>query len=233
MSDESPRAHFDRLKRQLQDTILREYPNPERRGCPGTPILQELANRPLEDTLESDSNWQHVTHCSECYREFLDIRAAMKRRQKTRRVALGLGFGAAVVAVAAIIAFTNRQAGAPRSARPKIAEQVFHPRVIDLEGQSTTRSEKGKEEMKPILLGREPEELTIRLPFGSRAGTYEIQLLKTTDQPLLSVTSEARIDNGVTALTARMDLSKYEPGKYFIGIRSIPWDWSYYPVLLQ
>jgi len=37
----------------------------------------------------------------------------------------------------------------------------------------------------------------------------------------------------VTALTARVDLSKYEPGQYFIGIRPIPWDWSYYPVLLQ
>jgi hypothetical protein len=218
MPDESPRAHFNRLKRQLQDSILREYPNPERRGCPGTPILQELASRPLDETIENDSNWQHVTHCSECYKEFLDIRAAMKRLQKTRRVALGLGLVAAVVAVAAILFFTNRQAGAPRSARSKVAEQIFHPRVIDLEGQSTTRSEKGKEEMKPIPLGREPEELTIRLPFGSRAGTYEIELLKTADRPLLSLTGEARIDNGVTALTARMDLSKYDPGKYFFGI---------------
>ena len=232
MPDESPHAHFHRLKRQLQDSILREYPNPERRGCPGNPVLQELAHRPLDEAVEGDSNWRHVTHCSECYREFLNIRAAMKQLQKRRRAALGLGL-AAVVAVSAIIIFTNRHTSAPRSPTPRIAEQIFHPRLIDLEGRSTTRSEKGNEEAKPILLEREPEELTIRLPFGSRAGTYEIQLLKTADRPLLSVAGQARIDNGVTALTARVDLSKYDPGKYFFGIRQIPWDWTYYPVLLQ
>ena len=233
MPDESVRAHFERLKRQLQDSILREYPNPERRGCPGSPALRDLAHRPLDDTLETDSNWQHVTHCAECYREFLGIRRAMKRRQKTRRTAIGLGLTATVVALAVILVFTNHPAGGPRSTRPQLAEQIFHPRLVDLEGRSMTRSDKGNEGTNPIPLGREREELTIRLPFGSRAGTYEIQLLNTANQPLLSVTAQARIDNAVTALTARMDLSNFEPGKYFLGIRQIPYDWSYYPALLQ
>ena len=34
-SEESPEARFDRLKRQLQDSILRDYPNPQRTGCSG------------------------------------------------------------------------------------------------------------------------------------------------------------------------------------------------------
>jgi hypothetical protein len=232
MPDESPRAHFDRLKRQLQESILREYPNPERRGCPGNLVLGELARRPLDDALESDSNWQHAMHCSECYREFLGIRAAMKRRQKTRRAAVGVGL-AAVVAVAAIIFSTNHPAGGRRSTSPRTAEPIFHPRLVDLQGRSMTRSDKGNGETNPILLGREREELKIQLPFGSRAGTYEIQFLNTANQPLLSVTAQARIDNGVTALTARMDLSNFEPGKYLLGIRQISYDWTYYPVLLQ
>ncbi len=232
MPDESLRAHFDRLKKQLQDSILRDYPNPERQGCPGNAALEELARRPLDDNLEGDSNWQHVTHCSECYREFLGTRAAIKRRQKTQRVVVGLGV-AAVLAVAAIALFTNRQGGTPRSERPQIAEQIYRPRLVDLEGRSMTRSDAGKDETKPILLGREREELTIRLPFGSKAGSYEIQFLKTADQPLLSVNGEARLENGVTSLTSRVDLSKYEPGKYFIGVRQVPWDWTYYPVVLQ
>jgi hypothetical protein len=232
MPDESPRAHFDRLKRQLQESILREYPNPQRRGCPGNFALQGLALRPLDDSLEGDSNWQHVTHCAECYREFLDIRAAMRRRQKTRRAAIGVGL-AAVVAVAVIIVFAHHPAGSPSSTRPRTAEQIFHPRLVDLQGRSGTRSDKGNEDTNPIVLGQEPEELTIRLPFASRAGTYEIQLLNTANQPLLSVTAQARIDNGVTAFTARMDLSNFEPGKYSLGIRQIAYDWTYYPVLLQ
>src|SRR4051812_4759025 len=100
MSDESPHARFDRLKKQLQDSILRDYPNPERRGCPGNASLQTLARRPLDDRIEGDPNWQHVTHCSECYREFLDFRAGIKRRQKSKQVSIGVAVAAAVVAVA-------------------------------------------------------------------------------------------------------------------------------------
>jgi hypothetical protein len=232
MPDESPRAHFDRLKEQLQDSILREYPNPERRGCPGNAVLRNLARSPLDEDLEGDANWQHVTHCSECYREFLDIRAAMKRRQKVQRVAT-VSVAAVIVGVAAIVIFTNRQAGQRPAERPQIAEQSFRPMVVDLEGRAITRSDQANDETKPIVLGREPEELTIRLPIGSKAGKYEIQLLKSADQALLSVSGEARIENGVTALTTRVDLSKYEPGKYFIGVRQVPWDWTYYPVVLR
>ncbi len=233
MPDESPRAHFDRLKKQLQDSILREYPNPERRGCPGNAVLQDLARRPLDENLEGDTKWQHVTHCSECYREFLDIRSVAKRRQKTQRLMIGAGLVTAIVAVAAIMLFTNRQPGTPAPERPQIAEQVFHPRIVDLEGRSMTRSDQAKDETKPIVLGREPEELTIWFPIGSKAGKYEIQFLKSADQPLFSVSGDARIDNGGTALTTRIDLSKYQPGKYFIGVRQVPWDWTYYPVVLQ
>ena len=74
MPEESPHARFDRLKKQLQDSILRDYPNPERQGCPGNAAVRELAHRPLDYSLEGSPNWQHLTHCSECYREFLDIR---------------------------------------------------------------------------------------------------------------------------------------------------------------
>jgi hypothetical protein len=84
----------------------------------------------------------------------------------------------------------------------------------------------------PILLGREPEELTIKLPTGSKPGAYEIQFLKTADRPLFTVTGNATNETGAPILTARVDLSQYKAGRYFIGIRQVPWDWIYYPVLL-
>jgi hypothetical protein len=233
MPEESPHAQFDRLKKQLQDSILRDYPNPERRGCPGNAAVRKLAEKPLDYNLEGSSNWQHLTHCSECYREFLDIRASMKRRKKAQRVGIGIGVAAAIVAVAAIIFLGNRQGAGSPPVRPQIAERIYRPRMVDLEGLSMTRSEKGRQEIKPILLGREPEELTIRLPFGSKAGAYEVQLLKNADRPLLTATGEAKIENGVTMLTLRMDLSAYEPGRYFFGVRQIPWDWTYCPAEIQ
>jgi predicted nucleic acid-binding Zn ribbon protein len=232
MPEESPHAHFDRLKKQLQDTILRDYPNPERRGCPGTAALRALARRPLDDSIEGEPNWQHVTHCSECYREFLDFRAGMKRRQKVQRA--GLAFGvAAIIVVAVVVVLVNRRGTRPHPDRPQIAELIYRPRAVDLDGLSMTRSEKGNAEKRPVLLGREPEELTIRLPFGSKAGSYEVQLLKTADRPLLSANGEAKIENGLTMLRVRMDLSPYEPGRYFFGVRQIPWDWTYCPAEIQ
>src|ERR1019366_3000699 len=143
MPDESPHSHFDKLKRQLQESILRDYPNPERRGCPGEAAVRMLARRPLDDSVEGDPSWQHITHCSECYREFLDIRAGMKRRQKALRVGIGLGVGgaAAIIAVVAVVILGNRQSGGPRPTRPQIAELVYRPRFVDAEGWSMTRSE--------------------------------------------------------------------------------------------
>ena len=233
MPEESPHARFDRLKKQLQDSILRDYPNPERRGCPGNAAVRELAQRPLDDSLEGSPNWQHLTHCSECYREFLDVRASMKRRRKAQRVGIGLGVAAAIVSLGAIIILGNRQGAGPRQVRPQIAERIYRPRMVDLEGISMTRSEKGSQELKAIILGREPEELTIRLPFGSKAGVYEVQLLKNADRPLLTANGEAKIENGITVLRLRVDLSPYEPGKYFFGVRQIPWDWTYCPAEIQ
>jgi hypothetical protein len=185
----------------------------------------------MDEDIEGDRNWQHVTHCSECYGEFLDIRAGMKPQQRTKRAAIGLGL-ALLVAAGALEFLLNRHTVASRPKRPQIAEQIYHPRIVDLEGRSVRLAEKGDAEQ-PILLGREPEELTIRLPFGSKPGRYEIQLLKTADHASLSATGEARVENGITSLTTRVDLSNYEAGKYLIGVRQIPFDWTYYPVTIE
>ena len=189
--DESPDAQYERLKRQLQDSILNDYPNPERKGCPGDAALAELAARPLDDSVEGDPNWHHVTHCAECYREFLGFRAEIRRRARARRVRVGLGFGAAAILATAGAFFVIRQSAPDHSKRPQIAERAFRPRIVDLEGRSMTRSEGGKDETKPILLEREPEELTIRLPVGSKPGVYEVQLSKSADQPLASARGAA------------------------------------------
>ena len=110
---------------------------------------------------------------------------------------------------------------------------MFRPRIVDLQGRATTRSEEGKEDTKPLVLEREPEALTIRLPFGSREGAYEIQIAKSAGHPLLSATGDAKVENGTTALTAKMDLSKFEAGNYFICLRRLPWDWTCYPVVIR
>src|ERR1039457_4358348 len=98
---ESPDAQFDRLKSQLQNSILSDYPNPERKGCPGDAVLKELAARPLDDSLEADPHWRHVTHCSECYREFLGCGAELQRKAKARLAKIGVATATAAILIAA------------------------------------------------------------------------------------------------------------------------------------
>jgi len=228
---ESPDAQFDRLKSQLQNSILSDYPNPERKGCPGKAVLKELAARPLDDSLEGNPHWHHVTHCSECYREFLGLRGELRRKAKARLAKIGV---AAATATALIVGGTFLAIrGSTSAKRPLNAELVFRQRIVDLQGRAMTRSEEGKEDTKPIVLQREPEALTIRLPFGSREGAYEVQIAKSADRPLLSATGQAKVENGATAFTAKLDLSKFETGNYFICLRRQPWDWTCYSVVIR
>jgi hypothetical protein len=229
----SPEEQFDRVKKQLQDSILKDYPNPGRVGCPGTAVLKDLAARPLDDSLEGHAEWHHVTHCSECYREFLGLRTEIRRKTNMRRAVARSALAAAIVVIVTLVFFAVRQSPPRGLAGNQIAQMTFTPRVVDLEGRSIARSEERTEETKPLLLERAPLDLTIRLPFGSKAGTYEVRLLRTVDQPLLSVTAQAVIQNGITELRTKFDLSKFGPGSYFIGIRRVPWDWTYYQVMIR
>ncbi len=227
-SEESPEARFDRLKRQLQDSILRDYPNPERTGCPGDAVLRRLAEAPLDHSIEDDPNWGHVTHCSECYREFLAFNNAFRARVKARRVRVGWTVAViAAIVVLAVVFGVGRRIFFPE--RPQNAELAYVKETVDI--PSMERSANSGEE-RPILLQRKPLALTVNLPVGSKAGRYELEL-KQGQQTLLSTSADAAIHNGTTSFTAKLDLSKFDPGNYKMFVRQPAFDWNYYPVVIR
>ena len=67
-------ATFDR-------TVHRDYPNPERIGCPGTEILQKFAASPEKFGLKSIL--EHLGHCAPCLDELKELRSKMKASGKT------------------------------------------------------------------------------------------------------------------------------------------------------
>jgi hypothetical protein len=227
--EESPEAKYDRLKRKLQDSILSQYPNPQRKGCPGGAVLQTMAKRYSDESVEGDENWHHVTHCSECYREFLDFRLTYKAQAKKRSVLIKWGVAAAVLAVALGLFFASRQRGAAGPERSQNAEVAYHKRTIDI--PSMTRSDDARGSS-PITLEREPEELTVNLPVGSKAGPYEFRLLKE-NQSVVSADANAGIHNGTTNFMVRIDLSNVAAGEYSMSVRKVPWDWDYFPVVVR
>src|ERR1035438_482376 len=68
---ESPEEYFRRISDRVEDLILTAYPNPKRIGCPGEKRVKEVAAR---SSLIKDEHWEHITHCSPCYAEFIEYK---------------------------------------------------------------------------------------------------------------------------------------------------------------
>jgi len=231
--EESPEAKFDRVKRRLQDLVLRGYPNPERKGCPGDAVLRELAERPLDEAVEGDSHWHHVTHCSECYREFLGFNNAFRERAKVHVARGGWTVAvAAIVIVAGVLIGLNHPSGFLQRSRSQNAEPTWVDDTVVVPSQTRSGSASEQKQQKPIFLRRLPLRLTVQLPFGSEAGAYELQL-KMDDQTVVSTGGEAGINNGTTAFIVKVNLSEIEPGSYSMMIRQVPNSWRLYPVVIR
>src|SRR6202049_2919393 len=85
--------NIDRVRKELQESALREFPNPERVGCPDAETLAGMSRRIIQMTQDQ---LHHVTHCSPCFQTFLAIRQEMRQRRVVR-------FRTAAVACAAVL----------------------------------------------------------------------------------------------------------------------------------
>ena len=228
--DESPKAKYERLQRRLQQEILTKFPNPQRKGCPGTIPLRSLAGKPLTEATEGDPVWEHVTHCSECYREFLEFQAALAGKRRLRREAVRWGIAAAALAMALVVVHAKR-GDIFGSKRPQNAELAYNPQTIDIESMS--RSVAGGGEKQPYYLNRGRDALTVHLPIGSPPGEYEFRLRSASDGMILTKSAPAGIDHGVTSFRLNIDIASLRPGQYKMEVREVPFDWQYYPVVVR
>src|ERR1700749_2983797 len=97
---ETPEQKYNRIAAAVQQTILNNFPNPDRVGCPGDARVREVAAR---TAIVEDDDWQHITHCSECYREFLAAKEELRRISRRART-LGLIGGTALLVIVATFA---------------------------------------------------------------------------------------------------------------------------------
>ena len=82
-SSNVPRPNED-LLRILRQTSLKGFPNPERKGCPGTEVLKNLALHP-EQISATDPVIEHVTHCSPCFGEMTRHREMARAEKRDSR----------------------------------------------------------------------------------------------------------------------------------------------------
>jgi hypothetical protein len=113
--------------------------------------------------------------------------------------------------------------------RPQNTEVAYVNETVDIPSRQRSAN---SDEAKPIVLERTRLELTVNLPVGSKAGRYEVELKKD-QKTLLSTSSDAANRNGTTSFTARLDLSRFDPGNYSMHVRQPPFEWNYYPVSIR
>src|SRR3954453_16030938 len=221
--DETPEQKYNRMADAVQQSILRNYPNPNREGCPGEAALREVTSRP---EIRKDELWRHITHCSPCYAEFLRYRDE-KHQESARRVRTRRGFlVAASLTVATLggVSYVYLRDG-----------QTYQVNW-DLESQKTFR---GLDEDRmegpsgpPLSAPAAPLHIRLTMPKGSPVGDYEVQFWKSTDQPpLFSRSVQVSPDQSIVTLDA--DLRGRAPGPYTLGVRAKGSSgWKYFPVVV-
>jgi hypothetical protein len=222
---------FHELLRLVQEAALQGYPNPERRNCPGSRILEEVAAAPAPFKHPA---YEHIKRCSPCLKEMLDLRG---ERIRTRRAA-SLKWqkrAATIVAVSLFVAGiclvvlhnpSKKYSPGPVSNKSKTIQRIPTaqiPAVIPLDFRALA-AQRGTEPPSQQQIWHIPSRLValdITLPFGSDDGTYTIELRRNgVPQPLKSLLATAKIQDGDTHLTvASLDLSGVPPGQYGLFYR--------------
>ena len=220
------------------DAVARsEFVNPQREGCPGSETLGLLARR-RPSLAESADLIDHIGTCSPCFNEYSRCRAVYKR---SIRITYALASAAAVVLLAVAISRSwqsppGHPAGPPTAvARSPIPEVHATPLVLDLRMKGVSRSDTPNRQLDgdPPRLPRGKLSLSILLPIGSEDGMYDVALIDSSRQPLLTATGSAKLQDFVEVLPVMLNLADLPPGPYELRIRRAQTPWNAYPILLE
>jgi hypothetical protein len=206
---------------QIDDLFGAAYPNPQRSGCPNKETVQSAARKELPI---GHAAYDHLSQCSECYRDFRGYQQAAGRSMWVRAaIAAAVVFG--VVAVGGTYgrrAFDfGSWTGGTRSVQ------------LDYSNESVTRSEAGEPARPTRTLPRKKINLVILAPVGSEPGSYELRLVASTGQELLDRFVTGQMEKSELRLKTNLDLRALSPGSYMLEIRRAGEDWDPHPILIR
>lgn len=197
--------------------LSREFPNPQRVGCPGSAILKSIALHKLP--LSEAEPWlDHLSSCSPCFGEFSEIR---KEASQWRRTQMWLAAAAIVLlAVTGWMWVRSRPSG-----------QTAAVVILDLRGRAVVRGENPPESSQPPLeVRRNARTLNLELPIGSNEGAYDVALLSQSGAELFRTSATAKLEDHIVLLRADVDLDSVSPGLYFLGLRQPGLEWMRFPI---
>jgi hypothetical protein len=204
-------------------------PNPDRVGCLSEEELGQLARK---ERRIGDPGYEHLAHCSPCYRQFRRLQAQATAPAAASNVSRRmLAIAAAIVLVAGgtgLYLWSTHKA-----ARPEPQGRTAEVAVLDLRGFLVTRgpAPSGRE---PLKLSRNDASLTILLPVGFETGTYEVRLVdRSLVVRVLDSAARAVFENKSLLIRTRVSLRNLQPGKYQLALRRSSEDWHFFPTILE
>ncbi len=197
--------------------LSREFPNPERIGCPDSSILRGIASHKLP-LAQAEPWFDHLSSCSPCFQDFTKFRK--EATSQRRRVQVWL-------AAAAVLLFA---VGGWLWLRTRSLPITTDIAVLDLRDRSVARGGNPADIAEPPLsLARRTKHLILELPIGSKEGSYEVALLNDTGDELLRATGTAQVEDQVVILRADVDFGSVPPGSYLLGVRRPGLEWIRFP----
>ena len=241
----------------MKEYLLTAFPNPERKGCPGSDTLQGLAQRhlPLSDTA-----MHHVASCSECYRDYLNYRLDMEEgqgqtapaqveslsshapgpilaplRTERRATAPLLAIAASlVIVVTGAVGYRHLHSGAQPS---QTASVTPIKASVDLFDATTLRGAgDDPNPLQEVTLPKAVVRLSIVLPRFSQSGEYTILVSRdrTGKQIVAKGSGMASEPQGKVGVDVTLDLRGAAPGAYFLAtVRGSDDGTYYYPLKVQ
>jgi hypothetical protein len=200
--------------------LLKDFPNPERIGCPGTDVLKKIASHEMP-LSEADKWLNHLGSCSPCYSDFKRFGEAFERQRRQRWLAAAAGILLAVGVLGWALLHKRNESFVAQTA------------VLDLRDRSVARGGEPTPGEQPLELSRRVKRLTVHLPLGSPEGPYELRIAITTGSAIFTANGVASLKDGVTSIDAAVDLSSASSGRYVLQIRRPNSEWSSYPLLLR
>lgn len=78
MPGDSKKKFLKALLDASETVLQKDHPNPNRIGCPGQAVLEELASFSEEHAPVDADAIRHISECYPCFRELRDMRLRRK-----------------------------------------------------------------------------------------------------------------------------------------------------------
>src|ERR1700730_7549207 len=172
--------------------LSRDFPNPQRVGCPDSALLRRIALRKVP-LSEADRWLTHFSSCSPCFQEFTQFR---KQAVERRRMQVWLAAAAVLIFAVAGWLWVHTWPSVQTSATV----------VLDLRERSLARGENptGAKEV-ALEIPRTARHLIVDLPIGSKEGSYDLALLNEAGNDVSRATGKATLEDRVVILRAEID----------------------------